>query len=117
MEVLVALALASVVLSSLMSGFSRHMRRVADLEHRYRNLVIVSSMLEKSMASRISGDLTDTFEGTECKVTVRSVPSDPRIDSIKCVIDGSGPGQNAFCAAYRLRISSGSENSEQKKQD
>lgn len=102
-EVLVALALASMVFGALMSGFGRHVQSVANLERRYRNLAVASAALEKAMDNGATGDTTDTLEDINYTVTVRSMPSDPRIDSACSTVQGDRVGQNASVSAYRLR--------------
>ncbi|MBQ7503454.1 type II secretion system protein [bacterium] len=102
-EVLVALALASMVFGALLSGFGRHVQSVANLERRYRNLVVASAALEKTMDFSASGDTTDTLDNIIYTVTVRSMPSDPRIDCACSTVKGDRTGQGAAVSAYRLR--------------
>ncbi|MGM9992787.1 MAG: prepilin-type N-terminal cleavage/methylation domain-containing protein [Candidatus Bruticola sp.] len=102
LEVLVALALVSMVFGSIIGGFCRHVHRVARLEPFYRNLIAASVGLEKSMAKRNEGE-TDSVNEIEYTVTVGSVPSDPRIDQIISKSSDSRPGCSAEVRAYRLR--------------
>ena len=107
-----ALALASIVFGALMSGFGRHVQSVANLERRYRNLAVASAALEKAMDSGATGDTTDTLDDIAYTVTVRSMPSDPRIDSACSTVKGDRVGQNASVSAYRLRGMSGRSDSD-----
>lgn len=110
LEVLVSLSLASLVLGSIMSGFCKNIQFVARMGPRYRNLLVASGALEKCMASRKSGELTEVFNGVTFKMVAGSVPSDPRIDSVTCSVAEEDPGQGADVTAYRLRVVT-SENS------
>ncbi|MGM9998941.1 MAG: prepilin-type N-terminal cleavage/methylation domain-containing protein [Candidatus Bruticola sp.] len=110
LEVLVALALVSMVFGSIIGGFCRHVHRVARLEPFYRNLIAASVGLEKSMAQRNEGE-TDSINDVEYTVTVGSVPSDPRIDQIVSRSADSRPGCSTEVRAYRLRQVSSSSSS------
>lgn len=112
LEVLVSLAIASLVLGSVIRGFSQHMQRVARLEPHYRNLLTASAALERTMDKKTSGDSSDTIGGRAYTASVRSVPADPRIDSVCCRVVEKTPGLGCSITAYRLRYnySSGSGN-------
>ena len=110
LEVLVALGLVSMVFGSLIGGFCQHVQRVARLEPFYRNLIVASVGLEKSMAKRNDGE-TDSLNGIEYKVTVGAIPSDPRIDRIESKVSSKRPGHSAVVKAYRLRQVSSSSSS------
>ena len=110
LEVLISLGLVSMVFGSLIGGFCQHVQRVARLEPCYRNLIVASVGLEKSMAKRNDGE-TDSLDGIEYKVSVGTMPSDPRIDQIESKVSGLRPGQNAVVRAYRLRQVSSSSSS------
>lgn len=105
LEVLIALGIGSLVLGTILSSTSSHLQRLARLEPRYRNLVVASVALEEFMATKGSGSKTDTLEDIEYTVTVSSVPSDPRIDSVQSRVE-AGRGLGATVTAYRLRQSS-----------
>ena len=110
LEVLISLGLASMVFGSLIGGFCQHVQRVARLEPFYRNLIVASVGLEKSMAKRNDGE-TDSLNDIEYKVTVGAMPSDPRIDQIESKVSSNRPGYSAVVKAYRLRQVSSSSSS------
>ena len=87
-----------------MSGYCKNIQFVARMGPRYRNMLIASGALEKCMAERRSGSLTEVFSGTTFKMEASSVPSDPRIYSVTCSVAEDEPGQGASVTAYRLRV-------------
>ena len=110
LEVLISLGLVSMVFGSLIGGFCQHVQRVARLGPFYRNLIVASVGLEKSMAKRNDGE-TDSIDDIEYKVTVGAMPSDPRIDQIESKVSSNRPGHSAVVKAYRLRQVSSSSSS------
>ena len=110
LEVLISLGLVSMVFGSLIGGFCQHVQRVARLGPFYRNLIVASVGLEKSMAKRNDGE-TDSLNDIEYKVTVGAMPSDPRIDQIESKVSSNRPGYSAVVKAYRLRQVSSSSSS------
>ena len=78
LEVLISLGLVSMVFGSLIGGFCQHVQRVARLGPFYRNLIVASVGLEKSMAKRNDGE-TDSLNDIEYKVTVGAMPSENKL--------------------------------------
>lgn len=105
LEVLVSLALASVVMGAILSDMSRQVGYFSRMQPRYSAMLTASGALEKAMAERRTAAETDKFSGVEYHLTVASVPADPRIEAVKSEA-GLGTGTKVTLIAYRLRSES-----------
>lgn len=101
-EVIIALAVASVVLSVSLSETCAHVQRVAKMESRYRVLTAASTVLERALDKRITASESGRYQDFDYRLTVRNMPSDPRLDQISVSITG-GLGVSAHVSAYRWR--------------
>lgn len=102
MEVLVALALATLILGVLLSGAGMQTVRIARMEPRYRAMLAASAALEKAADQKFTGNESGEQDGLPYRLVTGSVPADPRIDQLRVEVQG-GRGVSVTLRVYRLR--------------
>ncbi len=103
LEVLLALALAALVLGTLLSSAGVQTLRIARIEPRYQALLTASRVLEKAADQRFRGEESGSGQGLEWRLQTAPVPADPRLEQIRVEVRGTRPGTSVVLAAYRLR--------------
>jgi type II secretion system protein I len=103
LEVLLALALAALVLGTLLSSAGVQTLRIARIEPRYQALLTAGRVLEKAADQRFRGEESGSGQGLEWKLQTTSVPADPRLEQIRVEVQGTRPGTSVVLTAYRLR--------------
>lgn len=102
MEVLIALALATIVLGVLLSSASTQTMRIARVDTRYQAILTASAVLDRAANQKFTGRESGEEGDFEYEVVVGTVPADPRVDELKATVTGPR-GLRVEMAAYRLR--------------
>ena len=103
LEVLLALALAAMVLGTLLTAAGVQTLRIARIEPRYQALLTASRILEKAADQRFRGEESGTEQGLDWRLRITPVPADPRLEQLHLEVLGTRPGTSVVLAAYRLR--------------
>lgn len=105
MEVLIGLALASIVLGVVLQSATRDTLSVARAPDRYQALLRASQVLEFRMEEDRQGDDSRGSAGEKFPYDISNKPvvTDPRVEQVEVVV-GAGAGMRETVSAYRLRI-------------
>jgi prepilin-type N-terminal cleavage/methylation domain-containing protein len=104
-EVLIGLALASIVLGVVLQAATRDVISVARTPDRYQALLRASQVLEYRMEEDHQGDDPRGSAGEKFPYDIsnRPVVTDPRVEQVEVAV-GAGAGLREAVSAYRLRI-------------
>lgn len=103
LEVLLALALAALVLGTLLSSAGVQTLRIARIGPRYQALLCASRILEKAADEGFRGEESGNERGLDWRLRTSPVSADPRLEQIRVELPGAGPGSSVVLTAYRLR--------------
>ena len=105
MEVLIGLALASIVLGVVLQSATRDTLSVARTPDRYQALLRASQVLELRMEEDRQGDDARGSVGEKFPYDISNKPvvTDPRVEQVEVAV-GAGAGMRETVSAYRLRI-------------
>ncbi len=110
MEVLVSLALASLVLGCVLADVGRDMVRLSRLEPNYRAMLVANAVLEKAALHSNSSE-SGVEENLAYRIEAGSVQADPRVTELKATVTASN-GRLISLSIYRLRSSTGRDNND-----
>lgn len=104
-EVLIGLALATIVLGIVLQSASRDTMSVARTPDHYQALLRASQVLEYRMEEDHQGNDPRGSAGEKFPYDISNKPvvTDPRVEQVEVAV-GSGSGQRETVSAYRLRI-------------
>ncbi|MBN9418989.1 hypothetical protein ABS71_05710 [bacterium SCN 62-11] len=104
-EVLIGLALASIVLGVVLQSATRDVVSVARTPDRYQALLRASQVLEYRMEEDRQGDDPRGSAGEKFPYDIsnRPVVTDPRVEQVEVAV-GAGAGLRETVSAYRLRV-------------
>ena len=104
-EVLIALALATIVLGIVLQSASRDVVSVARTPEHYQALLRASQVLEYRMEEDHQGDDPRGSAGEKFPYDIsnRPVVTDPRVEQVEVAV-AAGPGKRETVSAYRLRV-------------
>ena len=102
LEVLVAMALGSMVVGVVLSDVSGHVVRLARVEPYYRAMVVADSVLELAMAKHTVSSESGEESGLAYQIEAGSVAADSRVMELKATVTGSN-GRPVSLSVYRLR--------------
>lgn len=109
-EVLVSLAIGSLVLGVVMNNVSRSVVSLAKLEPRYRALITANSVLEKAAAEHSTSSESGMKNDLAYSIASSSVQADSRVLELKATVTDSS-GRPVSLSIYRLRsLSANTEN-------
>lgn len=103
LEVLLAMALATLVLGPLLQGAALQTLRIARLTSRYQALLHGSAALSRAASGRFRGEESGEVGGYIYRLSTRTVPADPRVDRLHVEVEGPRRARAAL-DAYRLRV-------------
>ncbi len=103
LEVLFALALATIVLGVLLSSAGSQTMRIGLVEARYQSLLTASKILERAADRRFTGEESGQLGESTWRLDTSTVPADPRVDQLSVVVQGKRPGTSVTLKAWRLR--------------
>ncbi len=103
LEVLFALALATITLGVLLSSASSQVLRVGLVEPRYQSILTASRLLERAADRRQTGEASGRTEQGTWRLDISTVPADPRVDQLNLQVQGQRPGTSVTLQAWRLR--------------
>ena len=105
MEVIIGLALTSIVLGVVLQSATRDTLSVARTPDRYQALLRASQVLEYRMEEDRQGDDARGSAGEKFPYDISNKPvvTDPRVEQVEVAV-GAGAGMREIVSAYRLRI-------------
>ena len=102
MEVLVSMALGSLVVGVVLSDVSSHVVRLARVEPYYRAMVAANAVLERAMAEQVTSSESGEENGLAYQIEAGSVEADSRVMELKATVVPS-TGRPVSLSVYRLR--------------
>ena len=102
MEVLVSMALGSLVVGVVLSDVSSHVVRLARVEPYYRAMVAANAVLERAMAEQVTSSESGEENGLAYQIEAGSVEADSRGMELKATVVPS-TGRPVSLSVYRLR--------------
>ena len=112
-EVLLGLALTSIVLGVVLQSATRDTLSVARTPDRYQALLRASQVLEYRMEEDRQGDDARGSAGEKFPYDISNKPvvTDPRVEQVEVIV-GAGSGLRETVSAYRLRIRRSAKNAD-----
>ena len=101
-EVLVAMAMGSLVLGVVLSDVSSHVVRLARVEPTYRALMAADAVLERAMAKHSVSSESGEENGLPYAIEAQSVAADTRVMELKATVTAAN-GRPVRLSVYRLR--------------
>ncbi len=102
LEVLVSLALGSLVLGVVLHDVSGHVVRLANVEPNYRAMLTANAVLERAMANHSTNAESGEENGLEYQIEANSVDADSRVMELKATVSASN-GRSVNLSVYLLR--------------
>lgn len=102
MEVLVSMALGSLVVGIVLSDVSSNVVRLARVEPNYRAMIIANTVLERAMSEHATSSESGEENGFPYQIEAGSVAADSRVMELKATVTASN-GRPISLAVYRLR--------------
>lgn len=102
MEVLVSMALGSLVVGIVLSDVSSNVVRLARVEPNYRAMIIADTVLERAMSEHSTSSVSGEENGFPYQIEAGSVAADSRVMELKATVTASN-GRPISLAVYRLR--------------
>ena len=102
LEVLVSMALGSMVVGVVLADVSGHVVRLARMEPYYRAMMAADAVLERAMAEHVTSSSGGEESGLTYQIEAGSVEADSRVMELKATVTPS-TGRPVSLSVYRLR--------------